>query len=429
MRRGLPAFTVVGLPDASVREARERVRSALLNSGLEFPLQRITANLAPASVRKAGPSFDLALAVAVLVAGGQVPGEALGGAAVCGELSLSGPLRPVRGMLASALAARACGYARVIVPEPNAAEAALAEGLEVLPVPDMAALVDLLHGRRAPTPAVAAPPEPDVSPTAPDLAEVRGQRDAKRGLEIAAAGGHNLLMVGPPGAGKTMLARRMPGILPPPDFDEALDITRVHSVAGLGEGALARERPFRSPHHTISPSGPRRRRSTAAAGRDHARPPRGSLPRRARRVLATCARGAAPAAGGRPGRHRPRPAVGVVPRARGARRRVQPVSVRQERGRLPVWRAGPGAVPAAPERAPAGPDRHRLPGDAAAGPGAGRRKVRHGGGIRGRQGSRGRRPRRPGRSPGRQRRDVQRRRWTPPPRAATCTSGRAHAGA
>ncbi len=255
VRRGLPAFTVVGLPDASVREARERVRAALLNSGLEFPLQRITANLAPASVRKAGPSFDLALAVAVLVAAGQVPGEALGGSAVCGELSLSGSLRPVRGMLASALAARACGYARVVVPEPNAAEAALAEGLEVLPVPDMAALVDLLHGRRAPTPAVAAPRESGVRPAAPDLAEVRGQRDAKRGLEIAAAGGHNLLMVGPPGAGKTMLARRMPGILPPPDFDEALDITRVHSVAGLGEGTLARERPFRSPHHTISPQG------------------------------------------------------------------------------------------------------------------------------------------------------------------------------
>ena len=145
VRRGLPAFTVVGLPDASVREARERVRSALLNSGLDFPLQRITANLAPASVRKAGPSFDLALAVAVLVAGGQVPAEPLGGTAVCGELSLSGALRPVRGMLASALAARACGYARVIVPEPNAAEAVLADGLEILPVPDMA------HAGRAPS--------------------------------------------------------------------------------------------------------------------------------------------------------------------------------------------------------------------------------------------------------------------------------------
>ena len=255
VRRGLPAFTVVGLPDASVREARERVRSALLNSGLDFPLQRITANLAPASVRKAGPSFDLALAVGVLVAGGQVPAEPLAGAAVCGELSLSGTLRPVRGMLASALAARASGYARVIVPDGNAAEAALAEGLEVLPVGDLGALVDLLHGRWTPEPVTAERDVPEARSDAPDLAEVRGQYDAKRALEIAAAGGHNLLMVGPPGAGKTMLARRLPGILPPPGFDEALDITRVHSVAGLGEGTLARDRPFRSPHHTISPQG------------------------------------------------------------------------------------------------------------------------------------------------------------------------------
>lgn len=255
VRRGLPAFTVVGLPDASVREARERVRSGLLNSGLEFPLQRITANLAPASVRKAGPSFDLALAVGVLVAGGQVPAEALIGAAVCGELSLSGTLRPVRGMLAAALAARDSGYTRVIVPEANAGEAALAEGLEVLPVGDLATLVDLLHGRWTPEPV--SPPARDRCPAtgAPDLAEVRGQHDAKRALEIVAAGGHNLLMVGPPGAGKTMLARRIPGILPPPDFDEALDITRVHSVAGIGDGGLAAERPFRSPHHTISPQG------------------------------------------------------------------------------------------------------------------------------------------------------------------------------
>ncbi len=255
VRRGLPAFTVVGLPDPSVREARERVRAAMLNSGLDFPLQRITANLAPASVRKAGPGFDLALAVAVLVAGGQVPAEPLADVAVCGELSLSGTLRPVRGMLASALAARAAGYARIIVPDPNAAEAALADGLEVLPVGDLGALVDLLHGRWTPDPVTAPRRDPRPAPVAPDLAEVRGQQDAKRALEIAAAGGHNLLMVGPPGAGKTMLARRVPGILPPPDFAEALDITRVHSVAGLGAGELARERPFRSPHHTISPQG------------------------------------------------------------------------------------------------------------------------------------------------------------------------------
>jgi magnesium chelatase family protein len=255
VRRGLPAFTVVGLPDASVREARERVRSALLNSGLEFPLQRITANLAPAYVRKAGPSFDLALAVGLLAAGGQVPSEPLESLAVCGELSLSGALRPVRGTLAAALGARAAGYARAVVPEENAAEAALADGLEVLPVPDMRRLVDLLHGRWNPEPVRTTKPRGRHLPDGPDLAEVRGQRDAKRAMEIAAAGGHNLLMVGPPGAGKTMLARRMPGILPPPRFEEALEITRVHSVAGLGRGQLATQRPFRSPHHTISPQG------------------------------------------------------------------------------------------------------------------------------------------------------------------------------
>ncbi len=255
VRRGLPAFTVVGLPDASVREARERVRSGLLNSALEFPLQRITANLAPASVRKAGPSFDLALAVGVLVAAGQAPADALTATAVCGELSLSGTLRPVRGMLAIALAARAAGYERVIVPEANAAEAALAEGLEVLGVGDLAKLVDLLHGRWVPDPVRPSHPEGRQASGGPDLAEVRGQLDAKRALEIAAAGGHNVLMVGPPGAGKTMLARRVPGILPPPSMAEALDITRVHSVAGTGGGELAAERPFRSPHHTISAQG------------------------------------------------------------------------------------------------------------------------------------------------------------------------------
>ncbi len=255
VRRGLSAFTLVGLPDRAVRESRERVRAALLNSGLDFPQKRITVNMAPAHVRKEGPSFDLAIAVGVLAASEQVPQEALAGNALCGELSLTGEVRPVRGALATALGARRSGCGRLLVPEINAPEAALVEEVEVRGIPSLARIADLLHGRWTPDRARPRDPQPENADDRPDLSDVRGQEDAKRALEIAAAGGHNLLMIGPPGVGKTMLARRLPGLLPPPSFEEALEITQVHSAAGIGSGRLATERPFRAPHHTISAQG------------------------------------------------------------------------------------------------------------------------------------------------------------------------------
>jgi magnesium chelatase family protein len=255
VRRGLPAFAIVGLPDAAVRESRERVKAALLNSDLDFPQDRLTANLAPAYVRKAGPRFDLALAVAVLAASEQVPMHELRTYAICGELSLSGAVRPVHGALSMAVGARSAGYPRLLIADENAAEAALVDEIEVLGVPDLGRLVAVLNGDWRPDPPVVERrPVADVPP-GPDLADVRGQSDAKRALEIAAAGGHNLLMIGPPGAGKTLLARCVPGILPPPSLEEALEITQIHSAVGMGSGGLISQRPFRSPHHTISAPG------------------------------------------------------------------------------------------------------------------------------------------------------------------------------
>jgi len=257
IRAGLPSFAVVGLGDKAVRESRERVRAALLNSGFDFPMKRITANLAPAHLRKAGPSYDLALAVGILAASGQLDPDLLAPYAVFGELGLGGRLRPCRGVLAVAEGARRLGPPGLLVARAQVREASLVEGVDVVGVDTLRESVEVLSGeRRAPEP----PPEPPAAlappEDGPDLADVRGHALPRRALEITAAGGHNLLMQGPPGTGKTMLARRLPSILPPLTAEEAIVVTRIRSVAGLHiGGGLARERPFRSPHHTISASG------------------------------------------------------------------------------------------------------------------------------------------------------------------------------
>jgi magnesium chelatase family protein len=250
---GFPGFTMVGLPDASVRESRDRVRAAIRNSGFEFPAHRITVNLAPADVRKAGASFDLPIALGILAAQGVVERREIADCVLLGELSLDGSIHPTRGVLPIAAAAKREGLAGILLPAPNAGEAAVVSGLKVYAVSSLADAVQVLNnpGTRA---SATSPPPRAVSRHAADLADVRGQLLARRALEIASAGGHNLLLIGPPGAGKTMMARRLPGILPPLSFDEALEVTAVHSVAGLlprGAGLLA-DRPFRAPHHTIS---------------------------------------------------------------------------------------------------------------------------------------------------------------------------------
>ena len=259
-----PPVLIVGLPDTAIRESRERIRAAITNSSFFFPFHKTTINLAPADVRKEGASFDLPIALGILGANGDIGNaDSLENTLSIGELSLDGRVRPVRGALSIALRARENGIKNLLLPEENATEAAVVSGVDVYPIKDLRQAVELCRGFQSGQTPQISPLKLNIAELKSgenkyrvDFAEVRGQQSTKRALEIASAGGHNILLIGPPGSGKTMLAKRLPTILPPLEFEESLEITKIHSVAGLtGKTGLISERPFKNPHHTVSQAG------------------------------------------------------------------------------------------------------------------------------------------------------------------------------